>query len=181
MKRNVVLLLMVMMSFGSGFAQAEGASGYLNNRVSTWSGSTASPQPGDPTPEAQFKPMIAGGDPCDPVSEAKKNADNANKRIEATIKPAVDASCLDKYKNMKLATNVGVPDFSSIFQQLMNQVCRAVDTQFNAATAPVNQSLYLPGGTTVNTGVFNQGDNSGPAPVTGNVGSSGPVQLPNIF
>ena len=78
---------------------------------------------------------------------------------------------------MKLGMHVGVPDFSGVIQQLMNQACRAVDTKVNTATAPYNRTVWGPDGTTVNTGVFN-GD-SGQGGV--GVGTNGQYQMPNVF
>lgn len=125
----------------------------------------------------------------DCVKSHKEKADaNVKNRIEfdaATILPSTkgisEMSCLDKYKNVSLAGMLGIPSLSNIFDQLKGQACRYIDSQVGRATEPLNQSVWLPGGGRVNTGVVFGDQAKGKGPVSGKVYSSGNVQLPQIF
>lgn len=95
-------------------------------------------------------------------------------------------TCLDKYLNTCLSCQFGFGGFdlgglmNSILNGATNAACRAVDSTMREATAPLNQSIVLPGGVgRINTSVFGNGMGGGQVAVqSGTIpGIAGPVTL----
>lgn len=111
--------------------------------------------------------------------KAKEDA-KAIDEIKPSAKSIADMPCFDKYKNFSLTSALGVPDLSGIVDQLKGQACSYADQQVSDATAPVNQSVWMPGGTRVNTGVVFGSAATTPVAAPA-VKSTGGFQMPSIF
>lgn len=124
-------------------------------------------------------PGIALGD-CE-VGEAMKQA--ASGRFDTEKKLANDMaqyqrqvataekSCLNKYRDISMTAQVGMPSMASILQGIVNgldsQACQAIDGAISQTTGLVGSQAVLPGGVGyVNTSV-----------IYGNAGS-GTTQVP---
>lgn len=172
---NRALSILVLLALTpSAWAGWDNVMDQIKAKTATFGGNSADPKPAAPAPQARFAPAI---DECNQQVLANEQASfvSAADAIGGDMPPPVDAACFDKYRHMRLGAHIGVPDFSGVLQQLMNQLCRAADTKFNAATAPYNKTVWGQGGTTVNTGVF-QGGQGGIS-----AGTNGQYQVPNLF
>lgn len=59
------------------------------------------------------------------------------------------ANCLEKYKDVKVGTMIGVPSMSDLAKQALDRVskaaCTSIDSIYNQAGASMSQSVVLPG------------------------------------
>lgn len=104
-----------------------------------------------------------------------------DRMIQPSKKGVGEMSCFDKYKNFSLSGMFGFPSLDGLLGQLEQQACNYVDQQVNTATQPVNQSVWMPGGARVNTGVVFGSQAAGKGTVSGSTQSTGQFQLPQIF
>lgn len=129
----------------------------------------------------------ATGDDCNRRHKemADQNIKDRQALDEAMIQPSKkgigEMACFDKYKNASLSGMFGFPSLDGLLGQLEQQACNYVDQQVGSVTQPVNQSVWLPGGSRVNTGVVFGSQASGKGPVSGGVQNNGQFQLPQIF
>lgn len=59
------------------------------------------------------------------------------------------SNCLEKYKDVKVGTMIGVPSVSDLSKQALDRVskaaCTSIDSIYNQAGASMSQSVVLPG------------------------------------
>lgn len=172
-------------------ASAAGSGNWFTNSVasagdflSSWGRGDANAAPQGTVPPPTLAVAGDAGNDCNKAHQAameKKAAENeANDKIKPNPKGIGEMPCFDKYKNFSFLGGLGVPDFAGLLDQLKGQACSYADQQVAAATAPINQSVWLPGGAgRVNTGVV-FGQQAGTPPVQVSKTTTG-ISLPNIF
>lgn len=160
MIRNLVILLLLfpglanagigsmiggeMTSFGNWIS---GAGSKLSNPVANAQPATVQP---------------ATSDSCDLVGEQNYMKTQIGAQLDQ-VKPSPSAisglSCLSNFKNFSISTGLGMPSLDTLLSSLESQVCNVAQGVVNQATAPLNQSLWLPGGVGVNTNALSGGSN----------------------
>lgn len=107
--------------------------------------------------------VVAGGagaipvDPCsqETIDREMKDSVAARSQIaEDQYKKAMDLSCLDKFKNLNIASSFGVFDATRLVGVLRNKVCDVADSIFNKLSAPVSTAVWSATNGKVNMKVF---------------------------
>ena len=177
----VVALIAITAPVCASAFSFSGAVASFGDYLSSWGRSGPATQANGVLPP----PPLAQPNPCDQSTRALAAAQQQTALANSVIQPHqqsfADTSCLSNLANLNISSSLGFPDLSSLMSQAMGQACTYAASKIQAATQPLNQTLFVPGGLgQINTGAL-IGAGSGPGVTVSTPTNNGSFILPQIF